>query len=65
MGSKVVEELGPPLSIQDDGCGFDVENVTSGRGLQNMRLRALKHGWTLYIQADGNGTCVTLNLIRV
>jgi PAS domain S-box-containing protein len=49
------------IKIRDDGRGFDSETVISGRGLRNMRMRALNQGWDLRIQPDETGTCVTLH----
>lgn len=50
------------ITIQDDGNGFDVNNVTSGRGVPNMRRRARNQGWDLCITSADSGSCVTLTL---
>ena len=50
------------ITIQDDGNGFDVNNVTSGRGVPNMRRRARNQGWDLCITSADAGSCVTLTL---
>jgi len=49
------------IKIRDDGRGFDSGSVVSGRGLRNMRRRALSQGWDLHIEPDKTGTCVTLH----
>jgi signal transduction histidine kinase len=51
------------LAIQDDGQGFDVENIpeTSHFGLQNMQNRARRLGGTLQIESEPNrGTTLYL-----
>jgi signal transduction histidine kinase len=48
------------IMIMDDGCGFDCDNVPPGRGLINMRSRALRQGWDLRISSDAAGTRITL-----
>jgi PAS domain S-box-containing protein len=48
------------FAIRDDGCGFDAERITPGRGLQNMRLRAEQQGWEFYLETSDAGTCVKL-----
>jgi signal transduction histidine kinase len=50
------------IMIEDDGHGFDVNNVTSGRGVPNMRRRALNQGWDICITSADAGSCVTLTL---
>lgn len=52
------------ITIQDDGHGFDVDNVTSGRGMPNMHRRARSQGWDLCITSGDAGSCVTLSLNR-
>jgi signal transduction histidine kinase len=47
------------LSVEDDGCGFDVERTTGGFGVLGLRERALAAGGTLAIDSrDGRGTRV-------
>ena len=50
------------IEVKDDGKGFELEQVPSGRGLSNMRSRAKRHGWQLDIASDGDGTCMTLDI---
>jgi len=51
------------LRIEDDGCGFDVNAVTAGNGLANLRHRAEKLGGTLHIDSlAGQGTRITLEV---
>lgn len=50
------------ITIEDDGNGFNVNNVTSGRGVPNMRRRARNQGWDLCITSADAGSCVTLTL---
>jgi signal transduction histidine kinase len=47
------------FSVSDDGCGFDAGELTSGRGLVNMRDRVAAAGGTLVVtSAAGRGTSV-------
>lgn len=49
------------LVIKDNGCGFDVNAITAGNGLANLRHRADTLGGTMQIDsAAGNGTRITL-----
>jgi signal transduction histidine kinase len=48
------------LSIQDNGLGFG-DDVIKGRGIDNMKARAVKLGGKLTIDSDG-GTCVILEI---
>jgi signal transduction histidine kinase len=50
------------LSIQDDGVGFDYENITpGGMGLQNMRERASRLEGELAVQSGtGEGTLIQI-----
>jgi signal transduction histidine kinase len=50
------------IEIQDDGKGFDANQITAGHGLSNMRAKAKRQGWVFNIASDSFGTCVTLNL---
>lgn len=48
------------LTIQDDGCGFDVNTVSRGMGLNNMKERASQHGIEFEISSQvGAGTCIS------
>lgn len=51
------------LSVTDDGAGFDVEAVTHGEGLANMRDRVESVGGTLITESEpGAGTQVRVHL---
>lgn len=50
------------IEVKDDGKGFDVDQVATGRGLTNMRARAEQKGWQLEIASDSSGSCVKLDL---
>lgn len=50
------------LMIYDDGKSFNVEEVVSGNGLNNMRNRAKRLGGKLYIDSNaGEGTSINLH----
>ncbi len=54
----------PILSISDDGCGFDVEQVTSGLGLVGIRERAKMLGAQVAIRSSkGKGTQIEISRI--
>lgn len=48
------------LVIADDGVGFELDREHSGRGLINMRRRALQEGWRLHFDTDNGGTNLRL-----
>ena len=49
------------LNIEDNGGGFDVDTVTAGNGLANLRHRAAMLGGTLHIiSTPEKGTRITL-----
>ncbi|HNP96023.1 MAG TPA: tetratricopeptide repeat protein [Cyclobacteriaceae bacterium] len=49
------------LTIEDDGIGFDIENVGRGNGLNNMAQRASALNGELQIQSQiGKGTSIKL-----
>lgn len=49
------------LHIEDDGCGFDVNAITAGNGLANLRHRAEALGGMLCITSEpGKGAHITL-----
>jgi signal transduction histidine kinase len=51
------------LSVEDDGCGFDVERTTGGFGVLGLRERAIAAGGTLVIDShDGRGTRVVFGV---
>jgi signal transduction histidine kinase len=50
------------LRIEDNGCGFDVDAVTAGNGLANLRHRAEVLKGSLRITSEsGKGTHITLD----
>ena len=50
------------LRIEDNGCGFDVDAVTAGNGLANLRHRAEFLKGSLRITSEsGKGTHITLD----
>ncbi|HVR72986.1 MAG TPA: PAS domain S-box protein [Planctomycetota bacterium] len=52
------------LEVRDNGVGFDPERVSpKGRGLRNMKSRALRLGWPLgIVSGPGRGTTVVLEI---
>ncbi|HET9672498.1 MAG TPA: GAF domain-containing sensor histidine kinase [Actinomycetota bacterium] len=57
------DEAGALLVVDDDGAGFDPEDVTDGMGLANVRARAGSLGGTLEIvSAAGSGTTVRVTI---
>jgi signal transduction histidine kinase len=49
------------VSIQDDGCGFEVADVSGGNGLSNMNSRMTDIGGTCRVESGlGKGTTVHL-----
>jgi signal transduction histidine kinase len=57
-------ELGVRLTVTDDGCGFDPDQVKSGgMGLDTMRARADEIDSNLEIHSQvGSGTCVSITV---
>jgi len=51
--------------IRDNGKGFEIKKPSTGRGLSNMRKRALEAGIQLDIDSDDMGTEVRLSLLPV
>ena len=50
------------LLIEDNGRGFDVDGITAGNGLANLRHRSKVLGGELKItNGTGSGTRVVLN----
>ena len=52
------------LTIEDDGCGFDPQDIQGGHhlGLRLMRARAERSGGTLMVEsAPGAGTRVVVS----
>jgi len=51
------------LLVRDNGKGFDLNQVTWGNGLQNMKQRAAKWKGQLQIDsAPGSGTCIRMHM---
>ncbi|WP_264522358.1 sensor histidine kinase [Flavobacterium sp. N1994] len=50
------------ITLQDDGKGFDKNNVEEGYGLTNMQKRITEIGGNFTIQSDVNGTEIILLL---
>ncbi|MFT3718589.1 cache domain-containing protein [Pseudorhodoferax sp.] len=54
------------LSIEDDGCGFDMRRVSAdgerGIGLRNMRERAESLGGDLHVASSSRGTRIDVRL---
>lgn len=49
------------LKIKDFGIGYDTNQINSGLGLNNMKLRAKLIGAILIMESDSSGTTVTLD----
>jgi signal transduction histidine kinase len=71
--ARVIDAARIRVEIEDDGCGFDVSDLsfspkasdTGGLGLQTMHERAAHLGGTALIQsALGRGACITIELPR-
>jgi len=51
------------IHVQDNGCGFDRDSITPGRGLRSQTRRAERLGGELVIDsAEGSGTSLRLRL---
>ncbi|MDT7830955.1 sensor histidine kinase [Flavobacteriaceae bacterium S356] len=51
------------IYIEDNGIGFDLENVTFGNGLLNMKKRALEASGKISVNSKlGNGTSIILTI---
>jgi signal transduction histidine kinase len=51
------------LTVQDDGCGFDIETVSKGMGLTNIRNRVAACNGNLLIDSKpGTGTEVSVEI---
>ena len=48
------------IEVTDDGIGFDPAQARSGRGLNNMLIRARKLGASCVISHPATGTCVRI-----
>ncbi|RJP60063.1 MAG: hypothetical protein C4543_05600 [Ignavibacteriales bacterium] len=57
------EEKNFLMIIQDDGKGFNEEQITHGEGLRNLRNRAIQIDAQILIESkEGNGTKITLKV---
>ena len=51
------------IQIEDNGCGFDVNTVRTGRGLRSQALRAESLGGNLKVESSpGRGTLLSLQM---
>ncbi|RPI63982.1 MAG: PAS domain-containing sensor histidine kinase, partial [Planctomycetaceae bacterium] len=50
------------LSVQDDGCGFDISKTTTGFGLNTMKERARAVGGKLQIVSGNGKTQITVDV---
>jgi signal transduction histidine kinase len=58
-----VDEANMLLSVEDDGQGFDLDTVSYGLGLVNMKERAQSIGTEIAILSElGQGTLVKVSL---
>jgi signal transduction histidine kinase len=54
------------LTVQDDGCGFDVNKIKDGMGLNNLRTRLSIIGGTIDILSEpGKGTEINVDILIV
>jgi signal transduction histidine kinase len=51
-----LDEAGMSLLVIDDGCGFSVDEVLLGHGLENMKARAESLGGAFSLTSEGAGT---------
>ena len=50
------------MNINDNGCGFNPDEVKSGNGLRNIRNRAKESRGIIFIHSDSSGTVVSLKI---
>ena len=50
------------LEISDDGCGFDLSSVHGGRGIRNIKSRAVALEGELRIESGDSGTRIRLDI---
>jgi signal transduction histidine kinase len=59
----VFSEMLLAISIQDNGCGFQISGMAGGNGLANMKRRMADLGGTCVVESQpGSGTSVHLRL---
>ncbi|MNL10898.1 nitrate/nitrite sensor protein NarQ [compost metagenome] len=51
------------IQLKDNGKGFDTNIEKSGRGLNNMQVRAERIKGTLKITSNREGTTITLSIV--
>jgi signal transduction histidine kinase len=62
IGLSVIDDIFT-LSLEDNGCGFDPEEIQDGWGVDSMRKRALEMGGKMNLKTEkGKGTTVILNI---
>lgn len=52
------------MLIEDDGCGFAIDQVKNGNGLRNIKSRAAESGGSISISSSQSGTTLTLKIPR-
>ena len=50
------------LTVEDDGVGYNVNEVSHGLGLQNIQSRVEFLGAEMDVKTDANGTSVTISI---
>ncbi len=53
------EEDNLKITVEDDGQGFDINNIAAGNGLQNMRMRCQALNGIFTCQTSSAGTCLS------
>ena len=54
------------LTVQDNGIGFDVDKITSGTGLDNIRTHILAYNGKMNIHSSpGNGTEISIEIENI
>ena len=52
------------MELNDNGKGFDMEEIKRGNGLSNLEKRAKEIGGQITIKSEpGKGTCINLMVI--
>lgn len=65
LGARLIEgaeERAIEIELRDNGRGFDTQAVFAGKGLTNMRSRAVALGGTLTVRSQPGETCLLLHL---
>lgn len=59
----IVEEKIISLTVQDNGCGFDPQNIVLGAGLENIKTRVSAYNGIMNLySSSGNGTEVSIEI---